>query len=80
MYVPTKYEMPKIPKVRAKRKIRMEDVFEGVKTPPNPQSKSPVVGKGVIAPPSSSRQVKSPHQPRPQTPQSRTQRPYAQKS
>ena len=28
MYVPTKYEMPKIPKVRAKRKIKMEDVFE----------------------------------------------------
>lgn len=35
MYVPTKYEMPKMPKVRAKRKIKMTDVFEGVRTPPS---------------------------------------------
>lgn len=76
MYVPTKYEMPKMPKVRAKRKIRMEDVFEGVQTSP----KSPVGGKGVIAPPSSSRQVKSPHQPRPQTQQPRTPQLSFQKS
>jgi len=77
MYVPTKYEMPKMPKVRAKRKIKMEDVFEGV-SPSSPQSrKSPVVVKGV---PSSSRRERSPRRLPPQTQQRRTLQPYAQKS
>jgi hypothetical protein len=70
--------MPKMPKVRAKRKIKMEDVFEGVRPPPSPQSrKSPLVVKGL---PSSSRRERSPRRLPPQTQQRRTLQPYAQKS
>lgn len=70
MYVPTKYEMPKMQKAKAKRKIKMQDVFE----------MTPVGGKGVIAPPSSSRRERSPRRLPPQTQQPRTPQPYAQKS